>query len=130
MFELIKSNKKYNFAALFPVASVLSLIVVAVSLFFIVDRMNYGVDFRGGAEVQVKFGSSVNLQSLRQALKKDGFKSVTAQSIGQASDNEYLVKVAATEENLNSVTQKWFVNSVTQKWFLNSLTPKLKVGTL
>jgi preprotein translocase subunit SecF len=98
----------FDFVFKFPVAvsSILMLVLGSLALFFS-KGLNYGVDFSGGAEIQVKFGQSVQLDSIRDALKAAGYNSSSVQSIGEASENEFLVKVAATENlNLNEVTDK------------------------
>lgn len=106
MLEVIKSNTKINFVSKFGVTSILSIVVVLASLFFVVSKMKYGVDFRGGAEVQAKFQEKINLNDLRKEMKNAGFTGISVQSIGEVIDNEYLIKVPAKEENLNAVTQK------------------------
>ncbi len=104
MIELIKSGTKIDFTGKFFAASVMSAVLVAISIYLILTQINYGVDFRGGAEVQVKFAKNISLDQLRSELKRDGFKGITAQSIGELKENEYLLKVIASEENLNEVT--------------------------
>lgn len=106
MFEIIKANTNFNFTNKFALTSILSVIVVVASLTGVFTKMKYGVDFRGGAEIQVKFTEHVPLNDLRKDMSKAGFKGLTAQSIGEESANEYLLKVAASEEKLNQVTQK------------------------
>jgi preprotein translocase subunit SecF len=94
-----------NFTSKFPVAVILSALLVIASIVMFVNKgLNYGVDFRGGAEIQVKFGSKLKLNDLRDSLKKSGFSSSSVQSIGDEDDNEYMIKVAAAEKNLNKVT--------------------------
>ena len=105
MFQIIK-NSHINFVSKFGLTSILSLLIVAASLFFAVTKMNYGVDFRGGAEVQAKFGKSIDVNGLRKTMKSAGFTGISVQTIGEVVNNEYLIKVPATEENLNTVTQK------------------------
>lgn len=106
MFEIIRSNTKINFVNKFSVTAVISLIVVAVAIFGIATKMNYGVDFRGGAEIQLKFTESINLDGLRKNLADAGFKGIAAQTIGERSQNEFLVKVQGDETNLNQITEK------------------------
>lgn len=94
-----------NFTSKFPMAVIFSgLLVIGSIVMFATKGLNYGVDFRGGAEIQVKFGESINLNDLRASLKKAGFNSSSVQSLGDVADNEYMIKVAAGEENLNKVT--------------------------
>lgn len=106
MFEIIKSNTNFNFVKMFGLTSVISAILVIGSIFFISTKMKYGVDFRGGAEIQVKFQKSEDLNELRKSMKDAGFSGLTIQTIGEASENEYLLKVSANEESLNEVTDK------------------------
>lgn len=106
MFEIIKSNTNINFVKKFGLTSVISAILVIGSIFLITSKMKYGVDFRGGAEIQVKFQKSEDLNELRKSMKDAGFSGLTIQTIGEASENEYLLKVSANEENLNEVTDK------------------------
>ncbi|MBF0297735.1 MAG: protein translocase subunit SecF [Oligoflexia bacterium] len=107
MFEVIKNNLNINFTRMYPIAYILSLTIVLGSLFFFFYKgLNYGVDFRGGAEIQVQFKSPIDLKDLRDNLNKGGFQGASVQSIGEPSDNEFLVKVLADEKNLNTVTQQ------------------------
>lgn len=96
----------FNFVSKFPLAVFVSAALVIGSIvLFATKGLNYGVDFRGGAEIQVKFGNKLNLSDLRTSLKKAGFSSSSVQSMGEDADNEYMIKVAAKEKNLNAVTE-------------------------
>ena len=117
MMQLIKPDTKISFSNHYVVTSLISIVLVAVSLWGLFSRMNYGVDFRGGAEVQVKFQKVTSLEAIRKSLKQNGLK-VTAQSIGEEGQNEYLLKVAANEGSLNEVTDK--VSQVLTKEFSDS----------
>lgn len=105
MMEIIKSDTKIKFSNHYMVTSLISLLLVGISLFGLFTKMNYGVDFRGGAEIQIKFEKSINLVRLRKTLKEEGFR-VQVQQIGELGNNEFLLKVAANEDNLNEVTDK------------------------
>jgi len=101
-------SRKYNidFVGKFPIAVVFSLILVAASLFlFFTKGLNYGVDFRGGAEIQVKFSDKIDMGLLRSELD-DKFNSSSVQQIGEDSQNELLIKVSGSEDNLNTVTDE------------------------
>lgn len=105
MIEFIKSNTNIKFSNHYGVTSVVSLILVLISLYGLFSNMKYGVDFRGGAEIQVKLTEDISLSNLRGTLKDEGFK-VQVQQIGESVNHEFLLKVAADEENLNAVTDK------------------------
>jgi preprotein translocase subunit SecF len=100
-------SKKYNFdfVAKFPIAVIISTLLIVGSLGLLIKKgLNYGVDFRGGAEVQVKFTEPVSVSDLRASLNGGKLKISSIQSIGDASNNELLIKVGADEKNMNEVT--------------------------
>lgn len=101
------SKYNLNFVSKFPVAITISAVLVIGSLAaFFTKGLNYGVDFRGGAEIQVAFEEKIELKDVRAALEANKFDSSTVQRIGEEEDNEFLIKVAAAEENLNQVTDQ------------------------
>ncbi|MBF0314183.1 MAG: protein translocase subunit SecF [Oligoflexia bacterium] len=119
MIEIIKHNVNINFAKYFNVFTIISTVLVLTSFGLIFFKgLNYGVDFRGGAEIQTKFKTTIKLEDLRNALADGGFSSASVQSIGSPEDNEFLIKVLAQESNLNAVTQQ--ISSSLQKRFADS----------
>ncbi len=106
MIEFIKSGTQFDFVGKFKYTTIISLVLVLASLYFAVTKMKYGVDFRGGAEIQIKFDKSITLDELRTMLDKKGFSGATVQTIGEDDTNEYLVKVLGSEENINQITHQ------------------------
>lgn len=106
MIRIFKKVPSFDFGSKYKFTAPLSLIVVIASLVMMFSTMKYGVDFRGGAEIQVKFNSEISLSKLRSTLKKSGFEGVTVQSIGELDENEFLVKVQGSEKNLNELTDR------------------------
>jgi preprotein translocase subunit SecF len=51
----------------------------------------YGIDFRGGTVVYVKFAQAPNLDAIRSQLDKVGLHNATEQTIGGASDHEVII---------------------------------------
>lgn len=101
--------KKFNidFTSKFPITAVLSILLVAGSVFLFASKgLNYGVDFRGGSEIQVSFQENVNLADLRDSLKKSGFNSSSVQGIGDEEKIEFLIKVSSEEKDLNAITDQ------------------------
>ena len=106
MIEFISRNTKINFVSHFPITSIISVLLVTGAIILLFTRIEYGVDFRGGAEIQLKFDRAVSLGELRSTLKRGGFSGASVQTIGPEGDNEYLIKVLASKENLNQVAEK------------------------
>jgi len=55
---------------------------------------NYGVEFTGGTLIQAGFKNAVDLDSLRDAMEKEGLKSLTIQNFGDAKDNQVIIKMS------------------------------------
>lgn len=105
MFEIIKSGTNIDFVSKFKHVSIFSIVLMFVAIYGIANHMKYGVDFRGGVEVQVKFDKSVPMDDLRDSLAKAGFDGATVQTIGQESENNVLIKVQAEEGALNQISE-------------------------
>jgi preprotein translocase subunit SecF len=62
--------------------------------------INWGIDFSGGMEMQVKFQQPVQAEQLRDSLRAMGFDKHQVQQYGGAADNEWLLRV----ERVSSLT--------------------------
>lgn len=82
----------------------ISLVAIIASIVLIFTKgLNYGIDFTGGAEVQLKFQKAYTTADLRDTLDKAGFKNLVIQQLGLASDNQYLVKFRPDESELQQI---------------------------
>ena len=75
--------------------------------------MNYGIDFSGGAEVQIKAPATWDIGKVRNALSDGGLKNFKVQQIGTPQDSQYLVKTEGEKSKLNSVKEN--VDSILKK---------------
>ena len=85
-------GKKWYFLAfslVFSVAGILSM------LFW--HGIPYGVDFRGGTLVYVKFAHTPDDGAIRAAMDRAGLRNVRIQRYGQAASNEVLIDVSEKE---------------------------------
>ncbi len=91
--QIIKPNTKIDFVGKNKIAIIISSVVIAMGLLYIsIYGLNYGVGFKGGTEVRVKFGKNIRINKLRNVITKMGFLSPTVQTIGRSKD-EYLIYV-------------------------------------
>lgn len=72
-----------------PVSLLLALLGL-VSVIF--PGPNYGIDFKGGTEVQLKFGEGVDAGKVRQALAEVGYEDAEVVNV-EGRPSEYLVRV-------------------------------------
>ncbi len=64
-----------------------------------VQGLNFGVDFRGGTEIRVKFVESPDVAQMRSRLEGAGLKDITLQRLGEVQDNEILLRLGGRELN-------------------------------
>ena len=82
---------KFDFVGKIGLFGGLSLLFVLVSIIFLlVKGVTYGIDFRGGTELQVKFGQKVEIADIRKTLETANLGDVGVQSIGE--ENEFVVR--------------------------------------
>jgi preprotein translocase subunit SecF len=71
-----------------------SVVAMAISLFFLFSRgLNYGIDFRGGTEVRVKFLSEPAVEQIRKTMEALDLGDVNIQRIGKAEERELLIRI-------------------------------------
>jgi preprotein translocase subunit SecF len=96
---------KIDFMSKWPIFGGLSFLAVLASfVLFATKGFNYGIDFAGGTEVQVKFQAPVSAEKLRAFTSEIGFKSASVQSLGD--DNEYLIRTEAKGSNANEINKQ------------------------
>jgi preprotein translocase subunit SecF len=87
-------GKKWYFLAFSLVFSVAGLCSM---LFW--HGIPYGVDFRGGTLVYVKFAQTPDDNAIRASMDRAGLRNVRIQRYGQISNNEVLIGVSEEETN-------------------------------
>lgn len=76
-----------------------SLILIAVCLGSLFTRgINWGIDFRGGQEIQVRFTQRADPRTVESALKGVIVGNVTAVQFGKAEENEILIRMDARDK--------------------------------
>ena len=95
-FDIIPHGTKFDFVGKRHIAVVLSIVVnlavIAWSL-PIVHGLNFGVDFAGGTEMEVRFGKPVDPGAIRKGVEELGFKDASVQTYGPEAEHTYLVRV-------------------------------------
>ena len=95
-FDIIPHGTKIDFVGKRHIAVVLSILVNLAVLAWslpLVHGLNFGVDFAGGTEMEVRFGKSVDAGTIRKAVEELGFKDASVQTYGPEAEHSYLVRV-------------------------------------
>ena len=107
-FDIIPHDTRFDFVGKRRIAVVLSLIAnLAVILWSTLHGLNFGVDFAGGTELEVKFTKTVDPSALRKAVEELGLKDASVQTYGPETDHSYLIRVGRialmSQEDVNRV---------------------------
>ncbi len=95
-FDIVPHGTKFDFVGKRHIAVALSLIVnlaVIVWALPFVHGLNFGVDFAGGTEMELKFNQAVDPGDLRKTVEDMGLKDASVQTYGPESDHAYLIRV-------------------------------------
>lgn len=101
-------KKNIDYVGMFKIAGVLSMaLIIGTVVLYFTKGINYGVDFRGGVEIQVKFNESVGLGDLRSVMEENKVPMSQLQSIGDEKQNEFLLKLETDKGgDLNAVSNQ------------------------
>jgi preprotein translocase subunit SecF len=108
MFQLFKKDSNIDFMKSSRLCALISTVLVLASLTaFFVKGLNYGVDFTGGIELNVKFNSEeVTTQKVREIMSQVKVADLQVQKFSDDSNNEYLIRVKGADENLGDITKE------------------------
>ena len=128
IFDLISLNQKFSqlhmlhfltktnidFIGRKAIALIFSavLIITGIVSFVLKGENNFGIDFRGGSILQLKFEKSVALDALRESLKKIDLAGSQIQQLGGESTNILIRTKQGVSETIYEQFKKDFVGGV------------------
>jgi preprotein translocase subunit SecF len=129
-FDILPHGTKIDFVGKRRIAVVLSLVVnLAVVLWSVpaVHGLNFGVDFAGGTEMEVRFAKAVDPADIRRGVEALGYVDASVQTYGPADENTYLIRVGRialmTEADVKRV-----VEAVNARFPLKSSSFNAEIG--
>lgn len=101
-----ESFGRFDFVGRVGLFGGISLFLVVASLIFIaVKGISYGIDFKGGTEIQVKFKDNISIDQVRSSVGNLGLGEVGVQAFGEG--NEFIIRFqgvkAATDKETNEL---------------------------
>jgi len=108
MFELIRPDTNFDFVGKMKPAVIASVAFILIGIASIVYHggLNLGVDFAGGAVVQVKFQKEASTDALRSSLDGVQLENSTIQEFGAAENREFLIRTSETAADLKLLTDR------------------------
>lgn len=96
---------KFDFVAKVGLFGVISGVLTLLSLIYLgIHGLNYGIDFKGGTEIQVRFEQQTSMEELRDKIKKHNLDKLTLQNFGDGS--EYLIRFQTDGASEKEINQK------------------------
>lgn len=86
-----ESSGKFDFVGKVGIFGGISLVLTILSLAYLaIKGINYGIDFKGGTELQVKFAQTVHIDEVRKSLDGLSLGEVGVQAFGEG--NEFIIR--------------------------------------
>ncbi len=96
MIEIVKDTK-IDFVGRRKYGFVFSGIMILIALLLIIIKgPNYGIDFTGGALLQIRFGEPVTTAEIRHTLAQIGYGQVSIQALGKEG-REYIIRASISD---------------------------------
>jgi preprotein translocase subunit SecF len=112
--RLWSDNSNFNFILLSKFCYFLSIALTLISIIFLAKfKLNFGIDFVGGINIEIKAQDSFDLSKMRKGLNDLNFGEVAIQSIGE---NEISIKISDDKEekviidSVKGALQQYFPN--------------------
>ncbi len=116
--KLVPENTEIDFVKLAKyLFSISALILVLGCIVICVKGFNFGIDFVGGTQVEVKPDQGISLEEMRKILTDLDIGEVTLQFQGQdESNSEVVIKIAAGKQNGADSQSEIIKNALSQSF--------------
>ena len=100
-----ESFGKYDFVGQIGLFGGISLVFVIISMVYLAVRgINYGIDFKGGTEMQVKFSQPVSIDQIRTSVEGLSLGEVGVQAFGEG--NEFIIRFQGIQGTTDKETNE------------------------
>ena len=94
--QLLNLKETVAFMSLRVPAVILSTVLIIGSLVSLgVNQLNWGLDFTGGTQIEIRYGHTADLKQVREQLDLANFKDAVVQNFGSSQD--VLIRLASVE---------------------------------
>ena len=109
LLRFIKKTPKISFVENRKKFYILSLFFAIISIFSLwIKELNFGIDFKGGLLVEIKYENNIELEVLRNNIAELNYGDFTLQKLDNSNDN-FLIKIelsADMKENQETLIAK------------------------
>lgn len=100
-----ESSGRFDFVGNFGIFGTISAVLILGSfLYLAVKGINYGIDFKGGTEIQVKYNQTVTIEEVRSAIQGLNLGDTGVQGFGEG--NEFIVRFVGEKGTTDKETNE------------------------
>ncbi|MFN7906060.1 MAG: protein translocase subunit SecF [Pseudobdellovibrionaceae bacterium] len=104
---------RFDFVARIGLFGGISLVLTILSLLYLmINGINYGIDFRGGTEIQVKFQEKVTISELRTTMEKLAVGDFGVQGFGDVS--EFIIRFQTENKGTEKETNAFLLQKISK----------------
>lgn len=102
--RLIPTTLNIDFVRLRKISYIISAIIILAGMasFVIKGGPRYGIDFAGGATVQIKFAGSISDETVKKSLEETGLPGLVVQQLDK-DGTSYLLRISTVEETSEGI---------------------------
>jgi len=132
--RIFKNTPQFDFMGKRKIAFVISAILLIVSIAGLFAKgLSYGIDFKGGTIIQIKFQEEPKLDIIRTLFQDQLTTSVNITTFGDKEDNEVIItlredSIKDSYDNLTEVVHKTLKNDFTGYDIRRNETVGAKIG--
>lgn len=105
--QLFKKTTTFDFMAKRKLAMVFSIFLVLGSFYSLIDKgLNFGLDFTGGALLEVNYPKAADLDDVRATLAKAGYPSATVLHYGSSRDVQIRIAPPKADTKVDESSEK------------------------
>ncbi|MCM2323738.1 MAG: protein translocase subunit SecF [Oligoflexia bacterium] len=107
MFEIIRPGTQFDFVGKRRLwISISAIAILGSIILFFTKGLNYGIDFTGGAEIQVQVPAAWDIGTVRKEMDEGGIKGLKVIQIGEPSAHQFLIKAQGDDKSLNLISRQ------------------------
>ncbi|HMQ10902.1 MAG TPA: protein translocase subunit SecF [Oligoflexia bacterium] len=97
-FRLVPLRPRVPFVKVSKVTLWVSVVILISCAFLLMTRgLNYGVDFKGGTQMHVRFNQEMDAAKIRSILEPLGLSNASVQDFGEQGGQEFLIRIPPEE---------------------------------
>ncbi|MCI5072460.1 protein translocase subunit SecF [bacterium] len=105
-FRLVPLKPRVPFVKISKVTLLLSIAVLFVCAFLLLTKgLNYGVDFKGGTQMHLRFNQTMSAAQIRSILEPLGLSNASVQDFGEGGSQEFLIRVPPKEVDYSTYNE-------------------------